>query len=175
MIVAPAATGQNTNGITYKTTASADSVVPYQNLVYGFPANQLDFTSTYPAFQFARSLSIGCFNDWYIPAQNELEILYYNLKPNSTANLTGSGSNPNAVPARASNYTASVPGQTTSTLFQTGGAQAFFTANNYWSSSEDSSLTGNAWTQSFNNGNQGIVLDYKNTNYYARAIRRVAA
>ena len=75
LIVAPAATGQynpsGTNPATtnYKTTNSADSVVPYQNEVYGFPANQLDFTSTYPAFQFARSLSIGGFNDWYIPAK----------------------------------------------------------------------------------------------------------
>jgi hypothetical protein len=120
----------------------------------------------------AAGTGIGGFNDWYIPAKNELEILYYNLKPNTTANSTTSGINPNAVPARASNYTAGNPAQTTNALFA-GGAQAFSTAVLYWSSSEYSSSTTSAWYQSFGSGSQSI--NNKSINFYARAIRRVAA
>jgi hypothetical protein len=174
LIVGPVATAQNggatPTGLQYKTTNSADAVVPYQNEVYGFPANQVDFTSTYPAFQFARGLTVGGYNDWYIPAKNELEILYYNLKPDTTPNNTSSGINPNAVPARASNYTAGNPAQTTSALFQTSGAQAFSTAVSYNSSTENSGNTVQAWAQPFGNGIQ--AAGNKNGNRYARAIRR---
>ena len=117
---------------------------------------------------------IGGFNDWYLPATNELEILYFNLKTNTTANNTLSGINPNAVPARASNYpSGGPPVQTTNALFA-GGAQAFSTASFYWSSSESSSNTGSAWRQIFGNGGQ-YTVNKDDANYYARAIRRISA
>jgi hypothetical protein len=119
-------------------------------------------------------VGIGGYTDWYVPAKNELEILYFNLKPTTTSNNTSSGINPNAVPARASNYpSGGPPVQTTNALFA-GGAQAFSTANNYWSSSEFSINTFGAWCQSFNSGNQS-GLNKVNTDIYARAIRRVQA
>jgi hypothetical protein len=102
---------------------------------------------------------------------NELEILYYNLKPTSTNNNTTSGDNLNAVPPRASNYTTTAPGITGNALFA-GGAQAFSTAS-YWSATELSSVTTNAWNQNFGNGAQNGSL--KGNFNYARAIRRVAA
>jgi len=50
------------------------------------------------------------YTDWYLPAKNELEVLYYFLKPTTTANYTGSGSNANAVSPEpiSTNYTSSV-------------------------------------------------------------------
>jgi hypothetical protein len=171
LIVAPVATGQ-TNA-QYKTTSTASlPAATYQNEVYGKPTNDVDSSATYPAFQFARSLSIGGFTDWYIPAKNEMDIIYYNLKPSIDSNSTADGINPNAVPARTSNFTTTVPGQTTSTLFQTGGSEAFTTAN-YWTSSEDSGNTNQAWRKFMQDArNQGTN---KTTIYLVRAIRRVAA
>ena len=160
--------------VQYKTSNSADAPsATFQNEVYGKPANDAGNNAGHPAFQWARALNIGGFSDWYIPAKNELEILYYNLKPGSTSNNTASGINPNAVPARASNYTAGgPPNQTTAALFQTSGAQAFFTANDYWSSTENSSNTISAWGQAFSDGSQSG--SNKTATSYARAIRRVA-
>jgi hypothetical protein len=71
-----------------------------------------------------------------MPAKNELEVCYFNLKPTTTSNNTGSGTNTNAVPSRGSNYTAGTPAQTAATDFQTGNTEAF-AANYYWSSTED--------------------------------------
>jgi hypothetical protein len=60
-----------------------------------------------------------------MPAKNELEVCYFNLKPTTTSNNTGSGTNTNAVPSRGSNYTAGTPAQTAATDFQTGNTEAF--------------------------------------------------
>jgi hypothetical protein len=183
LIVAPAPAGQDTSsGFPYKTSRSSDApTATFQNEVYGKPANDAGNDSAHPAFQWARALNIGGFSDWYIPAKNELEILYYNLKPTTAANsgVAGCGINPNAVPARASTYPTSgppavSPAQTTSTLFQISGAQAFLDNSYYWSSTEFSAPTTIAWYQSFGNGEQsGNFKDYPSA--YARAIRRVAA
>jgi len=177
LIVAPKATGQyNPSGtnpatIQYKTTSSADTpATTFQNEVYGFPATHLGNDSNHPAFQFASNLPVGGYDDWYLPAKNELEILYYNLKTDTTSYNTSSGQNPNAVPARSSNYTAGNPAQTSVALFQTGGAQAFTTGVDYQSSTEGSTLTGNGWGEAFLTGYQS--LNPKGSGYYARAIRR---
>jgi hypothetical protein len=136
------------------------------------PANSASMNDvTHPAAQFCEGLTIGGFNDWYMPAKNELEVCYYNLKPTTTGNNTSSGINANAVPARASNYTnPSPPAQTSAAAFITStGAEAFI-AGGYWSSTEGSAT--NAWLQGFSNGGQ---YNYGKTNYYrVRAIRRVA-
>jgi hypothetical protein len=187
LIVAPVATGQYGGStpafIQYKTVGSADlPSATFQNEVYGKPANDAGNDAAHPMFQWARALNIGGNTDWYIPAKNELEILYFNLKPNTTANNTSgtTGVNPNAVPARSSNYTAGTPAQTTATDFISGGTQAFATAFGYWSSTEWSSgagsSTADAWVQSFSNGGGGYDNKDNSINpYYARAIRRVAA
>ena len=202
LIVAPVTSG-SLNGqfggspaanVIWKTSASGDTNPPSQNQVYGATATTTFSSATYPMFNWAVSAptgpnagvydatnvtgtGIGGFNDWYIPAKNELEILYYNLKPDTTTNNTGAGINPNAVPARASSYTAAVPAQTTAdgtgvtANFRTGGSQTFFNSW-YWPSSEVSTNVIDAWFQNFSNGNQ--LGNVKNTNGYARAIRRVA-
>jgi hypothetical protein len=127
----------------------------------------------------ATGTGIGGFNDWYIPAKNELEILYYNLKPSTASNLTSAGVNPNAVPPQASPYTSTVPAQTTANgtgvtaNFRTGGAEAFSTASGYRASTEPSTNTIGAWIDFFNNGDLSISTN-KTFFYYVRAIRRVA-
>ena len=104
-----------------------------------------------------------------MPAQNEIEVCYYNLKPNTVSNITSTGVNANAVPARASNYTAGNPAQTSAADFQTGGAEAFL-AQNYWSSTEAG--TGTAHRKYFN---AGQVYNANKQNFHnVRAIRRLA-
>jgi hypothetical protein len=125
--------------------------------------------ASHPAAQFCEGLTIGGFSDWYMPAKNELDVCYFNLKPTTTSNNPNSGTNTNAVPSRGSNYTSGTPARTSAVVFQSGGAEAF-EANNYWSSTEYSATA--AWRQSFSNGYQGYGAS-KTTPSRVRAVRRV--
>ena len=127
--------------------------------------------ASHPAAQFCEGLTIGTFSDWYMPAKNELEVCYFNLKPTTTSNdTTRSGTNTNAVPSRGSNYTAGTPAQTAATDFQTGNTEAF-AAFYYWSSTEFSATA--AWRQGFSNGDQ-YSGGGNNDSDYVRAVRRIA-
>jgi hypothetical protein len=124
--------------------------------------------ATHPGAQFCEGLTIGGYTDWYWPAVNELEVCYYNLKPTTGSNDTSSGINPNAVPARASPYTAGNPAQTSVTVFQTGNSQAL--TNFLWSSTQGS-LAYTAWVLWSSNG---YFQDaQKNSGCGIRAVRRV--
>jgi hypothetical protein len=105
-----------------------------------------------------------------MPAQNELEICYFNLKPTTTANNTGSGINANAVPARASNYTSGNPAQTSAANFITSTGAEAFSADFYFSSTEFP--VNSARVQSFSNGT--LTNGAKTGSYHVRAVRRVA-
>lgn len=135
------------------------------------PANSATMNSaTYPAAQFCEAVTAGSQTDWYMPAMNELEVCYFNLKPYTSNNNTASGINANAVPARASNYTAGNPAQTAAAAFVTGtGAEAFAGAS-YWTSTQQA--TKYAKSQSFYQGTQNF--GYKDFTANVRAIRRVA-
>jgi hypothetical protein len=170
LVVGPVASAETTNK-QYKNartaTAGADSVIDG-------PQNTADIvadgnSTVYPAGHFCNDLVIGGFSDWYLPAKNELEVCYYNLKPTTTSNSLSSGTNTNAVPSRGSNYTSGTPAQTSATDFKDTGAEDF-AANFYWSSTESAAST--AWQQRFYNGSQGNA--YKDYSYRVRAIRRVA-
>jgi hypothetical protein len=127
-------------------------------------------SATYPAAQFCEALTIGGYSDWYLPAMNEVEVCYFNLKPYTTNNSPTSGINANAVPARASNYTSGNPAQTAAAAFITGtGAEAFL-GSSYWTSTEKTARYGRV--QSFYQGTQ--TYSYKDFSFYFRAIRRVA-
>jgi hypothetical protein len=170
LVVGPVASAQNTS-VKWKNantaTAGADSSVNGTQNTADIVA---DGNSTvYPAAHFCNDLVTGGFSDWYMPAKNELEICFYNLKPSTNNNNTSSGTNTNAVPSRGSNYTAGTPAQTTATDFQTGGSEAFL--NYYWSSTENTATT--AWIQNFNTGAQYNFFS-KIYSYRVRAIRRVA-
>jgi hypothetical protein len=134
------------------------------------PANSAAMNdASHPAAQFCEGLTIGGFTDWYMPAKNELEVCYFNLKPGTALNDTSVGTNANAVPARASNYTSGTPAQTSATDFRTTGAEDFVAAA-YWNSTENSNTTAKA--QNFDYGLQGY--GQKNNTNGVRAIRRVA-
>jgi hypothetical protein len=160
-------------------TAGADSVIDG-------PQNTADMvadgnSTVYPAAHFCNDLSTGGQTDWYMPAKNELEICYYNLKPSTRENDTGTGgtgTNSNAVPARAGPYTNSGgiglnPAQTSVAIFQEGNSEAFGnTLQYYWTSTEVGTERGGF--QAFGYGLQSA--SYKDTNLSnspVRAIRRI--
>jgi len=124
--------------------------------------------AAHPGANFCNNLVVGGFSDWYLPAQNEVEVCYFNLKPGTDNNWYGSGINPNAVPARASNYTDGDPARTTALIFRTGSTEPFATVS-YWSSTQNS--VGQASLQHFRDGEVGS--DNKNLSRRVRAIRRV--
>jgi hypothetical protein len=172
LIVGPLASAQS-SGLKWKNantaTTGADSDIDG-------PQNTADMvaggsSTVYPAAWFCDNLTIGSYTDWYLPAKNELEVCYYNLKPDGTGNNTSSGINDNAVPARTSNYTSGTPAQTSAAAFQTDGGEAFL-ADFYWSSTEASNTT--AWLQRFATGRQVSTYPKASANYLVRAIRRVA-
>ena len=184
VIVSPKSSGEF-NGKQYKTTNDAAPTAT-QTLNNGTAASASMNSASYPAAQFCEGLTIGGFSDWYLPARDELELCYRNLKPTTTANNVSArsksaytypegndvsgdtmGINRNSSPTGAA-YTSSVPAQTTSAAFITGGAEAF-AADFYWSSTEYSSTA--AWRQTFYNGTQGDNI--KTTSGYVRAIRRL--
>lgn len=171
LIVGPVASAESSSK-QYKNantaTAGADSVIDG-------PQNTADIvadgnSTVYPAGHFCNDLVIGGFSDWYMPAKNELEVCYYNLKPTTQNNSTSTGTNTNAVPSRGSNYTLGTPAQTSASDFQSTGAEDF-AASFYWSSTEASAMY--AWGQRFSDGYQ-TNLYTKTSSVRVRAVRRVA-
>lgn len=166
LVIAPKATGENSSKI-WKTTNT--STTGTGSVING-PTNSANMNNAnHPAAQFCESLSINGYGDWYMPALNELEVVYYNLKPGIIPNTTASGINLNAVPSRPSSYSSGDPAQTASTIFRTGGSEAF-ELQNYWASTAFSATNG--WYQSFDDGTQTSAG--KNNSLYVRAVRRVA-
>jgi hypothetical protein len=165
LVVGPAASAQG--GGLWKTSQTGGDPTS----VINGPANSATMNSaTYPAAQFCEAVSTGGFSDWYMPAMNELEVCYFNLKPYTTNNNTASGINANAVPARASNYTAGNPAQTLAAAFVTGTGAEAFTGTSYWASTQQAARY--AKVQSFYQGRQ--TYSYKDFTASVRAIRRVA-
>lgn len=169
LIVAPKASGQSTGrtwGV-YGVTTGITSVI-------NGPTNSASLAAlgaNYQAAVFCEGLTIGGYSDWYLPAKNELEVLYYFLKPTTNVNDTEVGSNANAVSPEpiSTVYTSGSPAQTSAGIgFRTGETNAF-ASDAYWSSTEASS--NGAWRQHFVNGSQGGIG--KSGNYYVRAVRRI--
>ena len=166
LIVAPLSSGASSS-IQWKVTKTGGDSTSY---VDGYANSTTYNSTTYPAMYFCKGLSIGGFTDWYLPAYYELDVCYYNLKLSTTANDTATGTNIYAVPPRASNYTTSVPAQTSAAIFQTSGAQAWALAN-YWASTVAGYAV--AWTRYFGTGGTG-TYGAKNYSFSCRAIRKVA-
>jgi hypothetical protein len=167
LVVGPLSTAQSSKQ--WKT--SNTSTTGTTSVIDG-PTNSSNMNNaSHPAAEFCEGLTIGGFSDWYMPAKNEQDVCYYNLKPSTDANNTSSGINANAVPARASNYTSGTPAQTTATDFITSTGTEAYTLNSYWSSTEFSATKGNL--QNFSTGDQTNTSN-KTYSYRVRAIRRVA-
>lgn len=189
LIVAPKATGESAP-ILFNDTGGA-SPVATKTLNNGPAATDaMVAAGGHPAASFCAGLTINSFSDWYLPARDELELAYRNLKPITNDNVTFDrpfsaytypegndlssdtiGINRNSNPTGPA-YTLLSPAQTSVTDFITGGAESF-TASFYWSSSEFSGT--NAWIQNFGIGSPGSQgSSGKGNTRYVRAFRRVA-
>jgi hypothetical protein len=171
LVIGPVSTAQISN----RQWKNANTATPGSSSAIDGPQNTAsmvaDGSSTvYAAAHFCNDLVIGGFSDWYLPAQNELEVCYFNLKPGFTSNDTSSGVNISAVPSRGSNYTSGTPAQTSATAFQSGGAEVFNTQL-YWSSTESTDTS--AKCQYFSNGNQNYFINKNFSSARTRAVRRV--
>jgi hypothetical protein len=171
LIVAPKASGENSSR-----NWSSFAVSTNQTSVIDGPTNsavEAALGASYQAATFCEGLTIGGYSDWYLPAKNELEVLYYFLKPTTDTNETSiSGSNANAVSPEpvSTNYTSGSPAQTSAGIgFRTGETNAF-ASTNYWSSTEGNA--NGAWRQGFANGFQFDLNDKTNA-FYVRAVRRI--
>jgi hypothetical protein len=149
---------------------------------------------TYPAAWWARGLNINGYDDWYIPARDELELCWRNLKPTTDDNyvkenrsimqkfnyrVNGAygdfsdkhGMNNNSFPIGDA-YTKRFPSQVENPLFKTRGMEAFdYGSSRYFSSSEHH--IGFAWAQFWGvsgAGSQGIL--YKDGINWLRVVRR---
>ena len=173
LIVAPKSSGQTmaqfrTTNIG-STISDVSDINGYANTIAQYNA------SVYPAANFCKGLSIGGYTDWYLPARYELEVLYFFLKPTTAINDTNFGSNYYAVAPEpvSTNYTASLPAQTTASLFKSTGTEAF-TADGYdyyWTSTDTSFTTPGAYKFNFYNG--AVFQDGRNASFLIRAIRKI--
>jgi hypothetical protein len=104
---------------------------------------------------------------WYLPARDELELLYRCFKPTAEDNYTWrSGDNPSSLPAGYP-YEKTEPAQTLHVNFREGGHKAF-EPEWYWSSTQYSASL--AWYQFFDDGGQDTYG--KGFQARARAVRR---
>ena len=101
--------------------------------------------------RWARAQRIGDLADWYIPARDELELLYRNLKPTTAKSFPRCGDNPSSVPVGYP-YDEDKHVQTSAEAFRHGGAEALADVW-YWSSTQFS--RDSAWGQYFYDGSQG--------------------
>ena len=128
LIISPKAQGQSNQA--YASSANLGSDNNY-SVTDGWSNTNVNLTAARPANAWARSLTINGYNDWYIAARDEMELMYRNLKPVTNANTTGNrtyttqqgdtvftvGNNQNSVPIGAA-YTTTDPAMTSLPEFQ---------------------------------------------------------
>lgn len=196
IIVAPKASGESA-ALVYK-NASTAAPTACQTLTEGLKATramvEAGLATVYPAAYFCNDLIINAYDDWYLPARDELELCWRNLKPTTDNNFASAtrpdssfnyanlgsfdditidnGTNLNSSPAGAA-YTTTVPARTSVTAFQTGGAEAFaYGSAWYWSSSDFDNM--HAFAQYWSSGGGGgqQARNVKTGEGRVRAVRR---
>ena len=160
----------------YGTSTGANSVIDG-------PANSALLAalgSAYEAATFCENLNTGGYTDWYLPAKDEIQVLYYFLKPGTDSNDTAFGSNAYAVSPQpvSTVYTAGSPAQTSATTFRTGASSQEFevspSTGTYWTSTQYAGFTSTlVWMQRSTTGAQPAQTKNSFSTMYTRAIRRV--
>lgn len=169
IIVAPKTLGGEYSGfIRWQTTTNVVSGAFSTNDGLANTEAMENSSRTNPAGEFCWDLIIEGYDDWYLPAKDEIEVMYRNLKPTTQNNNANFGQNPNSVPPKG-NYLTNSPTQTEAELFKEGGAEAFQTSGAYWSSTQYSASS--AYVKVFTTG-QELTTTKTNTSR-VRAIRRV--
>ena len=177
LIVAPAATGATGTGYTLTTTlqqkTSNTTTVGTTSLFDGLSNTNAMVAAgidDHPAAKFCVDLDIGGYSDWYLPAYEELQVAYFNLKPTNDANLDVYGASIYSVPTRQANYSAGYPAQTFHSLFA-GGVESFSAETHH--SSTDGNISTRTRFVSFVDGSTNL-LSSKINNFNVRAFRRIA-
>lgn len=168
LIVAPAASGYN-GGVELSCKTSDTSTAGTTSLFDGAANSANMNNASHPAAQYCEGVTIGGYSDWYLPARDELDIAYENLKPSATGNSTSHGTNDYSVPKRTINRTSGAPAQTSVAAFQSGGPEAFI-ADLHWSSTEFDEFR--AWNTFFTTGGYGG--NSKTSLVLVRAFRKFA-
>lgn len=106
--------------------------------------NAMD-SATHPAAQHCKNYGGGGYDDWFLPARNELNLFWINIAPGNPS---------------------------THNDFKTGGAQALATPDRYWSSTQGGTSS-IAWTQEFVNGNQTSNFMNKTNSLFVRPVRKI--
>ena len=174
LILAPKASGHRASQQLWTGSAGYSEAIAANSINDGLAnTNKLAANPSMTGAIYCRSLRIGGYDDWYLPARDELELCYHYLKPTTEQNSSGSGGN-NSVEPATTGYTANIPQQTTNPAFRAGGSEAF-EANVYWVSGPAPYSSYLGWVLGFRNG----YVD--GGNYYlfngtpgVRAVRRVA-
>ena len=174
LIVAPKASGQTTlawkatNTTTLNTTSVWDG--------FSNTAAMVADSANHAAAQWCAALSIGGFADWFLPATEQLELCYRNLKPRTNSNDTAtlSGVNNSSDP-QGTTYTASDPAQTPADAFRyvvatnVHGAEEFYITTAYWTSTNASAAS--SYTKEFLAGARADAT--KVSNLLVRACRMI--
>ena len=168
LIVAPKATGSST-----KVFDASGVYLGFNSKIDG-PSNttgEAAAGASFAAATFCENLTIGGYSDWYLPASQELEVLYYFLKPSSYDNVTTAYTSDYAVLPEpiSTQYTVSDPAQTPSGInFRTGESECM-PENFVWSSTEVNSST--ARRIDFTQGGQ--TGSARSNSFFTRAVRRI--
>ena len=168
LVVAPKAEGRHKDTVWNGSDNMVDGAQSYYD---GLVNTKAMLEAGSDLAKWACDLRIGGNDDWYLPAQDELEIIYRNLKPTKEENTqwARSGINLSAIePTRP--YTPANPAQTLAEAFQEGGSEAFDDMA-YWSSTQHASYADYAWYQDFDYGCQHDYL--KSIKLRGVAVRRL--
>jgi hypothetical protein len=172
IIVAPKELGETTAKWKNDDTSSAGSYSTYDGKA-NMTAIEAAGIGNHPAAEYCANLNINGFNDWHLPAPDELEVCYRYLKPHNATNSLSitnlhnqvNGFNPNSNPI-GTGYTTTTPTVTSSSIFRDGEIQAFRDWS-YWTSME--SAYNQTYYISFYRG--GLLVNPKTNVYQVRAVR----
>lgn len=170
LIVAPKSSGGRIDPIAWND--SEDEVAGATSFIDGLANTDAMAAAGSEVAKTVRALTIGGFTDWCIPAVDQLELVYRNLKPGSSTDSPyyRSGINLHAIPPTLP-YSHQPAAQTPITAFQAGGEQAIETDEEswYWTSTQHAGDSDTAWVQDFGDGGQDY--DWKGNEYRVLAVR----